>query len=105
RRHRPRPRPDLGRPPARSRHRAGRPSPGGPPAGRRRSGRATAGLAPSAPPRGDGSGLEHLKIHPVPIPVLGGLGVVAAVLGALLAAGADLPALAVAGVVMATGIG
>jgi UDP-GlcNAc:undecaprenyl-phosphate/decaprenyl-phosphate GlcNAc-1-phosphate transferase len=50
-------------------------------------------------------GAEHLKIHTVPIPVLGGLGVVAAVLGALLAAGADLPLLAVAGVVMATGIG
>jgi UDP-GlcNAc:undecaprenyl-phosphate/decaprenyl-phosphate GlcNAc-1-phosphate transferase len=50
-------------------------------------------------------GAEHLKIHTVPIPVLGGLGVVAAVLGALLAAGADLPLLAVVGVVMATGIG
>lgn len=60
---------------------------------------------PAAPPQDDGSGLEHLKIHTVPIPVLGGLGVVAAVLGALLAAGADLPALAVAGVVLATAIG
>jgi UDP-GlcNAc:undecaprenyl-phosphate/decaprenyl-phosphate GlcNAc-1-phosphate transferase len=58
---------------------------------------------PAAPPPGDGP--EHLKIHTVPIPVLGGLGVVAAVLGALLAAGADLPALAVAGVVLATAIG
>jgi len=56
---------------------------------------------PAAPPPGD----EHLKIHTVPIPVLGGLGVVAAVLGALLVAGVDLPALAVAGVVLATAIG
>jgi UDP-GlcNAc:undecaprenyl-phosphate/decaprenyl-phosphate GlcNAc-1-phosphate transferase len=50
-------------------------------------------------------GADELKIHTVPIPVLGGLGVVAAVLGALLVAGADLPLLAVAGVVMATVIG
>jgi UDP-GlcNAc:undecaprenyl-phosphate GlcNAc-1-phosphate transferase len=50
-------------------------------------------------------GADELKIHTVPIPVLGGLGVVAAVLGALLASGADLPLLVVAGVVMATVIG
>jgi UDP-GlcNAc:undecaprenyl-phosphate/decaprenyl-phosphate GlcNAc-1-phosphate transferase len=50
-------------------------------------------------------GAEHLKIHTVPIPVLGGLGVVAAVLGGLLVAGADLPVGAVAGVVLATAIG
>ena len=59
---------------------------------------------PAGPPQGDGPA-EHLKIHTVPIPVLGGLGVVAAVLGALLVAGADLPLPAVAGVVMATAIG
>ena len=56
---------------------------------------------PAAPP----PVAEHLKIHSVPIPVLGGLGVVAAVGGALLVAGADLPLLAVAGVVMATVVG
>jgi UDP-GlcNAc:undecaprenyl-phosphate GlcNAc-1-phosphate transferase len=50
-------------------------------------------------------GADELKIHTVPIPVLGGLGVVAAVLGALLVAGSDLPLLAVAGVVLATAIG
>jgi len=61
---------------------------------------------PAAPPPGEGPpGVEHLKIHSVPIPVLGGLGVVAAVGGALLVADADLPLLAVAGVVMATAIG
>jgi UDP-GlcNAc:undecaprenyl-phosphate/decaprenyl-phosphate GlcNAc-1-phosphate transferase len=61
---------------------------------------------PAAQPQGDGPhGPEHLKIHTVPIPVLGGLGVVAAVLGTLLVAGTDLSALTVAGVVMATAIG
>jgi UDP-GlcNAc:undecaprenyl-phosphate GlcNAc-1-phosphate transferase len=60
---------------------------------------------PAAPPQGDGPGAEQLKIHTAPIPVLGGLGVVAAVGGALLVAGADLPLPAVAGVVMATAIG
>jgi UDP-N-acetylmuramyl pentapeptide phosphotransferase/UDP-N-acetylglucosamine-1-phosphate transferase len=61
---------------------------------------------PASEPDGDGPPApEHLKIHTVPIPVLGGLGVVAAVLGALLVAGADLPALAILGVVMATAIG
>jgi len=50
-------------------------------------------------------GADELKIHTVPIPVLGGLGVVAAVLAALLVAGSDLPLLAVAGVVLATAIG
>jgi UDP-GlcNAc:undecaprenyl-phosphate GlcNAc-1-phosphate transferase len=50
-------------------------------------------------------GADELKIHTVPIPVLGGLGVVAAVLGAWLVAGSDLPLLAVAGVVLATAIG
>jgi UDP-GlcNAc:undecaprenyl-phosphate GlcNAc-1-phosphate transferase len=60
---------------------------------------------PAAPPPGDGPAAEHLKIHTVPIPVLGGLGMVAAVLGTLLVAGADPPLLAVVGVVMATAIG
>ena len=61
---------------------------------------------PASEPDGDGPPApEHLKIHTVPVPVLGGLGVVAAVLGALLVAGADLPALAILGVVMATAIG
>jgi UDP-GlcNAc:undecaprenyl-phosphate/decaprenyl-phosphate GlcNAc-1-phosphate transferase len=61
---------------------------------------------PAPEPDGDGPPPpEHLKIHTVAIPVLGGLGVVAAVLGALLVAGADLPALAILGVVMATVIG
>jgi UDP-GlcNAc:undecaprenyl-phosphate/decaprenyl-phosphate GlcNAc-1-phosphate transferase len=50
-------------------------------------------------------GADELKIHTAPIPVLGGLGVIAAVLGALLVAGSDLPLLAVAGVVLATAIG
>jgi UDP-N-acetylmuramyl pentapeptide phosphotransferase/UDP-N-acetylglucosamine-1-phosphate transferase len=61
---------------------------------------------PPAPAPDDGPpGAEHLKIHSVPIPVLGGLGVVAAVLGAMLVAGSGVPMLAVAGVVMATAIG
>jgi UDP-GlcNAc:undecaprenyl-phosphate GlcNAc-1-phosphate transferase len=50
-------------------------------------------------------GSDQLKIHTTPIPVLGGLGVVAAVLGALLVTGSGLPALVIAGVVMATAIG
>jgi UDP-GlcNAc:undecaprenyl-phosphate GlcNAc-1-phosphate transferase len=61
---------------------------------------------PAAAPPGDGPAAdEQLKIHTTPIPVLGGLGVVAAVLGALLVTGTGLPALALAGVVMATAIG
>jgi UDP-GlcNAc:undecaprenyl-phosphate GlcNAc-1-phosphate transferase len=61
---------------------------------------------PAAPQEGDGPRpAEHLKIHTAPVPVLGGLGVVAAVGGALLVADADLPLLAVAGVVMATVVG
>ena len=50
-------------------------------------------------------GQEQLKIHAVPIPVLGGVGVVAATLLALLVAGHELPLLVIAGVVVATGIG
>jgi len=55
---------------------------------------------PDAPP-----GSEHLKIHTEPIPVLGGLGVVAAVLAAVAVTGAGLPWLVVAGVVLATAVG
>gem|GEM_PF-249974 len=55
---------------------------------------------PDAPPGG-----EHLKIHTEPIPVLGGLGVVAAVLIALLASGSGLSWLVVTGVLMATAVG
>jgi UDP-GlcNAc:undecaprenyl-phosphate/decaprenyl-phosphate GlcNAc-1-phosphate transferase len=58
-----------------------------------------------APDGGDPPGAEHLKIHTVPISVLGGLGVVAAVLVALLVTGSGVPLLAVAGVVLATAIG
>jgi len=61
---------------------------------------------PAAAPEGGGPpGAEDLKIHTEPIPVLGGLGVVAAVLGALLVTGSGVPLLAVAGVVMATVVG
>jgi UDP-GlcNAc:undecaprenyl-phosphate GlcNAc-1-phosphate transferase len=48
---------------------------------------------------------DQLKIHAVPIPVLGGLGVMAASLATLLVVGHELPALVIAGVVVATGIG
>jgi UDP-GlcNAc:undecaprenyl-phosphate/decaprenyl-phosphate GlcNAc-1-phosphate transferase len=57
------------------------------------------------PPAAEPGGSDQLKIHTTPIPVLGGLGVVAAVLGALLVTGSGLPALVIAGVVMATAIG
>ncbi|HET9291648.1 MAG TPA: MraY family glycosyltransferase [Actinomycetes bacterium] len=61
---------------------------------------------PATAPEGERPpGADELKIHTAPIPVLGGLGVIAAVLGALLVAGSDLPLLAVAGVVLATAIG
>ena len=50
-------------------------------------------------------GADPLKIHTVPIPVLGGLGVVAAVLGTLLVTGTDLPLPVIAGVLLATAIG
>jgi UDP-GlcNAc:undecaprenyl-phosphate GlcNAc-1-phosphate transferase len=60
---------------------------------------------PDAPDADGPPGTEHLKIHTEPIPVLGGLGVVAAVLGALAATGSGLSWLVVAGVVMATAIG
>jgi UDP-GlcNAc:undecaprenyl-phosphate GlcNAc-1-phosphate transferase len=61
--------------------------------------------AAAAPPGGHPSGDEPLKIHTVPIPILGGLGVAAAVLAALALTGAGLPAGAIAGVVLATAIG
>jgi UDP-N-acetylmuramyl pentapeptide phosphotransferase/UDP-N-acetylglucosamine-1-phosphate transferase len=64
----------------------------------------TTGLV-DRPPAAEPGGSDQLKIHTTPIPVLGGLGVVAAVLGALLVTGAGLPALVIAGVVMATAIG
>ena len=57
------------------------------------------------PPAAEPGGSDQLKIHTTPIPVLGGLGVVAAVLGALLVTGSGLPALVIVGVVMATAIG
>ena len=64
----------------------------------------TTGLV-DRPPAAEPGGSDQLKIHTTPIPVLGGLGVVAAVLGALLVTGSGLPALVIAGVVMATAIG
>jgi UDP-GlcNAc:undecaprenyl-phosphate/decaprenyl-phosphate GlcNAc-1-phosphate transferase len=64
----------------------------------------TTGLV-DRPPATEPGGSDQLKIHTTPIPVLGGLGVVAAVLGALLVTGSGLPALVIAGVVMATAIG
>ncbi|HET6748189.1 MAG TPA: MraY family glycosyltransferase [Actinomycetes bacterium] len=57
------------------------------------------------PPAAEPGGSDQLKIHTTPIPVLGGLGVVAAVLGACLVTGTELPWLVVAGVVMATAVG
>jgi UDP-GlcNAc:undecaprenyl-phosphate/decaprenyl-phosphate GlcNAc-1-phosphate transferase len=51
------------------------------------------------------AGQEQLKIHAVPIPVLGGLGVMAATLATLAVVGQELPLLVIAGVVVATGIG
>jgi UDP-GlcNAc:undecaprenyl-phosphate/decaprenyl-phosphate GlcNAc-1-phosphate transferase len=64
----------------------------------------TTGLV-DRPPAAEPGGSDQLKIHTTPIPVLGGLGVVAAVLGAVLVTGSGLPALVIAGVVMATAIG
>src|SRR4029450_6071750 len=60
---------------------------------------------PDAPDADGPPGTEHLKIHTEPIPILGGLGVGAAVLGAVAAPGSGLSWLVVAGVVMATAIG
>jgi UDP-GlcNAc:undecaprenyl-phosphate/decaprenyl-phosphate GlcNAc-1-phosphate transferase len=61
--------------------------------------------AAAAAPGGQPAGAEPLKIHTVPIPVLGGLGVVAAVLGTLLVAGSDLPLPVAVGVLLATAVG
>jgi UDP-N-acetylmuramyl pentapeptide phosphotransferase/UDP-N-acetylglucosamine-1-phosphate transferase len=69
----------------------------------RRLGLAT-GLVDRPASAGPGSG-EALKIHTVPIPLLGGLGVMTAVLATLALLGDGLPALVVAGVVLATAIG
>ena len=69
----------------------------------RRIGLAT-GLVDHPSPGGHGAN-GGLKIHTAPIPVLGGLGVVTAVLATLLLVGHGLPALAVAGVAVATAIG
>jgi UDP-GlcNAc:undecaprenyl-phosphate/decaprenyl-phosphate GlcNAc-1-phosphate transferase len=48
---------------------------------------------------------DQLKIHAVPIPVLGGLGVMTASLATLLVVGDGLPVVAIAGVIVATAIG
>jgi hypothetical protein len=69
----------------------------------RRVGLAT-GLVDRPAPDGHGP-TAGLKIHTAPIPVLGGLGVVTAVLATLLLAGDGLPPLVVAGVALATAIG
>jgi UDP-GlcNAc:undecaprenyl-phosphate GlcNAc-1-phosphate transferase len=68
----------------------------------RRVGLAT-GLVDRPPPGGVGA--DGLKIHTVPIPVLGGLGVIVALLGTLPLVGAGLQPAVVAGVVLATAIG
>jgi UDP-GlcNAc:undecaprenyl-phosphate GlcNAc-1-phosphate transferase len=64
----------------------------------------TTGLV-DRPPAAEAGGSDQLKIHTTPIPVLGGLGVVAAVLGAVAVTGSGLPALVIVGVVTATAIG
>jgi UDP-GlcNAc:undecaprenyl-phosphate GlcNAc-1-phosphate transferase len=61
------------------------------------------GLVDRPPPAGAGAG--ELKIHTVPIPILGGLGVMAATLATLLLLGDGLQPAVVAGVVLATAIG
>jgi UDP-GlcNAc:undecaprenyl-phosphate GlcNAc-1-phosphate transferase len=71
--------------------------------GARRLGLATGLVDRPSPP--DHPGPEGLKIHTVPIPVLGGLGVVAATLVTLLVEGHGLSTAAVAGVVLATTVG
>jgi UDP-GlcNAc:undecaprenyl-phosphate/decaprenyl-phosphate GlcNAc-1-phosphate transferase len=71
----------------------------------RRLGLATGLVDRPAADDGGPAGEDRLKIHAVPIPVLGGLGVMAATLVTLLVVGYELPALVVAGVVVATGIG
>jgi UDP-GlcNAc:undecaprenyl-phosphate/decaprenyl-phosphate GlcNAc-1-phosphate transferase len=68
----------------------------------RRVGLAT-GLVDRPPPGGVGP--DGLKIHTVPIPVLGGLGVIAAMLATLALVGGGLQPAVVAGVVLATVVG
>ncbi|HET6747983.1 MAG TPA: MraY family glycosyltransferase [Actinomycetes bacterium] len=51
------------------------------------------------------AGQDALKIHAVPIPVLGGLGVITASLATLLVVGHPLPAAVLAGLLVATAIG
>jgi UDP-GlcNAc:undecaprenyl-phosphate/decaprenyl-phosphate GlcNAc-1-phosphate transferase len=68
----------------------------------RRLGLAT-GLVDRPPPAG--AAADGLKIHTVPVPVLGGLGVMTATLAALLLLGEGLRPAVVAGVVLATAIG
>jgi UDP-GlcNAc:undecaprenyl-phosphate GlcNAc-1-phosphate transferase len=68
----------------------------------RRLGLAT-GLVDRPPPAG--AGADGLKIHTVPIPVLGGLGVMTATLATLLLLGEGLRPAVVAGVALATAIG
>jgi UDP-N-acetylmuramyl pentapeptide phosphotransferase/UDP-N-acetylglucosamine-1-phosphate transferase len=58
------------------------------------------GLVDRPPPGGVGA--DGLKIHTVPIPVLGGLGVMTAMLGTLLLVDAELQPAVVGGVVLAT---
>jgi UDP-GlcNAc:undecaprenyl-phosphate GlcNAc-1-phosphate transferase len=69
----------------------------------RRIGLAT-GLVDQPPPTGSG-GARELKIHTVPIPVLGGLGVMLAVPATLLLEGRDLPLAVTVAVAFATGVG
>jgi UDP-GlcNAc:undecaprenyl-phosphate/decaprenyl-phosphate GlcNAc-1-phosphate transferase len=59
---------------------------------------------PAAVPM-DKPGIDPLKIHTVPIPVLGGLGVVGGVLATLVVTGSEPPALVMVGVGLATAIG
>jgi UDP-GlcNAc:undecaprenyl-phosphate/decaprenyl-phosphate GlcNAc-1-phosphate transferase len=61
------------------------------------------GLVDRPPPAE--AGTDGLKIHTVPIPVLGGLGVTAATLATLLLLGDGLQPAVVAGVVLATAVG
>jgi UDP-GlcNAc:undecaprenyl-phosphate GlcNAc-1-phosphate transferase len=69
----------------------------------RRVGLAT-GLVDRPPPAGSGDA-GKLKIHTVPIPVLGGLGVMSAVPATMLLEGYRLPVAVTAGVALATAIG
>jgi UDP-GlcNAc:undecaprenyl-phosphate GlcNAc-1-phosphate transferase len=63
------------------------------------------GLVDRPPAGGLTTGPDPLKIHSLPTPVLGGVGVVVSVLATLLLTGSELPALVIGGVVLATAIG